>query len=100
MIENELIKKSDVLKLIEDIKCNDRIPKNYGTLLDIMKEIRLMSDVQKHGHWTLLTNCSNSGCYCSVCNKKVYKENYGNAKMISKYCPNCGAIMDGKLETY
>jgi hypothetical protein len=39
-VENDLIRKSDVLKLIEDIKCNRDVPKNYGTLLDIMQMIR------------------------------------------------------------
>ena len=29
-----------------------------------------------------------------VCNKKVYKLNYANQKLKSKYCPNCGAVMD------
>ena len=29
-----------------------------------------------HGHWVSLTDCSNAGVYCSVCNKKVYKEDY------------------------
>ena len=36
------ISRTEVLKLIEDIKCDDSIPKNYGTLLDIMREIRNM----------------------------------------------------------
>lgn len=40
--EDELIRKSDVLRLIEDIKCDDSLPKNYGTLLDIMRLIRIM----------------------------------------------------------
>lgn len=31
-----------MLKLIEDIKCDDGIPKNYGTLLDIMRKIRAL----------------------------------------------------------
>lgn len=39
-MDNDLIRRSDVLKLIEDIKCNSDIPKNYGTLLDIMRLIR------------------------------------------------------------
>lgn len=52
----------------------------------------------KHGHWVLLDNCSNHGVYCSVCNKKVYKDWYGNVKLTSKYCPNCGAIMDGEIK--
>lgn len=39
--ENDLIRRRDVLKLIED-KCDDGIPKNYGTLLDIMRKIRAL----------------------------------------------------------
>lgn len=53
--------------------------------------------IQKHGHWYTLTECANSGTYCSVCNKKVYKEHYANVKEKSRFCPNCGAIMDGKF---
>lgn len=51
-----------------------------------------------HGHWVLLDNCSNHGVYCSVCNKKVYKDWYGNVKVTSNYCPNCGAVMDEEFK--
>lgn len=55
-----------------------------------------------HGHWTSLTDCSNAGVYCSVCQKKVYKEDYAWAnrknKLRSKFCPNCGARMDLEVE--
>ena len=47
------------------------------------------------GHWNLLDGCSNEGVYCSVCNKKVYKKYYVNQKVKSRFCPNCGAKMDG-----
>ena len=47
-----------------------------------------------HGRWVVLDECSNEGAYCSVCHKKVYRVCYGNCKMKSKYCPNCGAKMD------
>ena len=51
-----------------------------------------------HGHWVSLTDCSNAGVYCSVCRKKVYTEDYAWAnrknKLRSKFCPNCGALMD------
>lgn len=52
------------------------------------------SEVRKHGSWFLLDECSNEGVYCSVCCKKVYKTDYANQKLKSRYCPNCGAIMD------
>ena len=52
-----------------------------------------------HGHWISLDECSNAGVYCSVCHKKVWKEDYAwcnrKNKLRSNYCPNCGAKMDG-----
>ena len=55
----------------------------------------------RHGTWISLTDCSNAGVYCSVCHKKVYKEDYAicnrKNKLRSDYCPNCGAKMDGEL---
>lgn len=53
--------------------------------------------IQKHGYWYTLTECANAGTYCSVCNKKVYKEHYANVKPKSKFCPHCGGIMDSKF---
>ena len=49
-----------------------------------------------HGEWFLLDDCANAGIYCSVCHKKVYREEYAYRKFKSKYCPNCGAKMDGE----
>ncbi len=39
---NELIKKEDVLNLLYGFKDDDEAPKNYGTLLDIMRKIRAL----------------------------------------------------------
>ena len=54
--------------------------------------------VQEFGHWVSLTDCANAGVYCSVCHKKVYKEDYAwcnrKNKLRSDYCPHCGAKMD------
>lgn len=54
-----------------------------------------------HGQWISLTECSNAGVYCSICHKKVYKEDYAwcnrKNKVRSSYCPNCGAKMDDEL---
>ena len=53
--------------------------------------------VQECGHWVSLTDCANAGVYCSVCHKKVYKEDYAwcnrKNKLRSAYCPHCGAKM-------
>ena len=55
--------------------------------------------VQECGYWVSLTDCANAGVYCSVCHKKVYKEDYAwcnrKNKLRSNYCPHCGAKMDG-----
>ena len=69
------------------------------------EKIRIIADhlitngvtVQKCGYWISLTDCANAGVYCSVCNKKVYKEDYAwcnrKNKLRSDYCPHCGAKM-------
>ena len=53
--------------------------------------------VQECGYCVSLTDCANEGVYCSVCNKKVYKEDYTwcnrKNKLRSDYCPHCGAKM-------
>lgn len=53
--------------------------------------------VQKHGYWVSLTDCANAGVYCSVCHKKIYKEDYAQCsrknKLHSDYCPHCGSKM-------
>ena len=51
-----------------------------------------------HGRWALLDECYNEGVYCSACQKKVYKKCYANQKIKSKFCPHCGAKMDGGAE--
>ena len=53
--------------------------------------------VQECGYWASVTDCANAGVYCSVCHKKVYKEDYAwcnrKNKLRSDYCPHCGAKM-------
>ena len=57
--------------------------------------------VQECGYWVSLTDCANAGVYCSVCHKKVYKEDYAwcnrKNKLRSDYCPHCGAKMMPRL---
>lgn len=50
--------------------------------------------VRKKGKWELLDDCANAGVYCSNCSKKVYRVDYANQKVKSKYCPACGAKME------
>ena len=70
----------------------------YSVVKSELKDIPDADVIEiKHGHWFLLNECANSGVYCSVCAKKVYKEQYANVKLKSKFCPNCGSIMDGEF---
>ena len=68
------------------------IPRNFADHL-----IANGVTVQECGYWVSLTDCANAGVYCSVCHKKVYKEDYAwcnrKNKLRSDYCPHCGAKM-------
>lgn len=39
-MEDDLISREDVLELLYEIKDDDTIPKNYGTILDIIRKVR------------------------------------------------------------
>ena len=92
-------------KLVELIKAgirkglrargDDRLDYSFEDVADYL--ISNGVTVQECGHWVSLTDCSNAGVYCSVCNKKVYKEDYAwcnrKNKLRSDYCPHCGAKM-------
>ena len=73
----------------------EKVVEPYDFIADFL--IHSGVTVQECGHWVSLTDCSNAGVYCSVCNKKVYKEDYAwcnrKNKLRSDYCPHCGAKM-------
>lgn len=49
--ETGFISRTKVLQFIEDIEYNKDIPKNYGTLLDIMRYIRKMPAISNNNDW-------------------------------------------------
>lgn len=51
-----------------------------------------------HGQWYMLDDCANAGLYCSACSRRVHREEFAYKKLKSKYCPHCGARMDGGCE--
>ena len=65
-------------------------------------EIREMpaADVAEvvHGQWYMFDDCANAGLYCSACSRRVHREEFAYKKLKSKYCPHCGARMDGGCE--
>lgn len=64
------------------------------TALDVLKMVHKWADEAPtlyvapvvHGYWK---SCNNGGYFCSVCDHRV-------AFLVhNRYCPNCGAKMDG-----
>ena len=55
--------------------------------------VKTLEQEPRKGHLVLLDECSNSGYYCSECQKKVAKEGWGDTVKKIKFCPNCGAKM-------
>lgn len=74
---------------------DDRLDYSFENVADYL--IANGVTVHERGYWVSLTDCSNAGVYCSVCHKKVYKEDYAwcnrKNKLRSDYCPHCGAKM-------
>lgn len=103
----EYIERENAYKLISEQKekAIGMYSKGRNDGLDIAKSI-IHSKEQcptadvvevKHGEWFLLDECANEGVYCSVCRKKVYRTEYANQKIKSKFCPNCGAKMTERV---
>ena len=71
----------------------------YGELIGCIEDARA-ADVAEvvHGQWYMLDDCASAGVYCSACGRRVHHEEFAYKKLKSKYCPNCGARMDGAAE--
>ena len=86
-------------KLVElfyenNVRCDQKIESLANDVIDIIAH---GVTAQVCGYWVSLTDCANAGVYCSMCHKKVYKEDYAYCnrknKLRSSYCPHCGAKM-------
>lgn len=69
------------------------------TAIRAIKALPSVTPSRPQGHWILLDECANSGYYCSNCQKKLVKEGWSNTVKNIKYCPNCGARMEGSEES-
>ena len=87
---DEFIKRKDLLEIMDDIAKDETCPMNIAA--DIYQAVDCIpaEDVEpvRHGHWE---EYSVSMMVCSLCGKHTAKHNF-------KYCPNCGARMDGSEE--
>ena len=77
---------------IEWLGCLERTDKEQDVALRMAIEAL---QERKTGKWIVLDECSNSGYFCSNCHKKLVKEGWSNTVKKIKFCPNCGAEMEG-----
>ena len=65
-------------------------------ILDMIKEMPA-ADVAPvvHGRWIGRPLCGNANCRCSECRSCFNIHANLGGKTMQKYCPNCGAKMDG-----
>ena len=100
---DEHIRREDLINHLAICKKGTDIPNLvWAAIMAIERDVRDMpaADVAPvvHGEWYLLDDCANAGLYCSVCSRRVHREEFAYKKLRSKYCPHCGAKMDGGNE--
>ena len=97
----DYIKRTDAVKIAEKYGlANGSVLGRHTGLADcIARDISELpaADVAEvvHGRWYMLDDCANAGLYCSACGRRVHHEEFAYKKLKSKYCPHCGARMDG-----
>lgn len=91
MLEGYISREAALMKLMQD-GCS---AKNLQSISDMPA-----ADVAEvgHGQWYVLDDCANAGLYCSACSRRVHREEFAYKNLKSKYCPHCGARMDGGYE--
>lgn len=99
---DEYIRRDTALRAVTKRYGACRSPAQNRLLDEIRNEIRRApaADVAEvvHGQWYMLDDCANAGLYCSACSRRVHREEFAYKKLKSKYCPHCGARMDGGYE--
>lgn len=83
----------EALSQIEELQ--RKIDIDHAEYTNLWAENQRLKQEKPKGRWKLLDECANAGVYCSVCYKKVYRNDYANVKAKSNFCPNCGASMRG-----
>lgn len=94
----EFISRTKALKDFES--CNAENPNWTPQRVKTLLLRQPAADVAEvvHGQWYMLDDCANAGLYCSACGRRVHHEEFAYKKLKSKYCPHCGARMDGAAE--
>lgn len=98
----EFIRRDVAMKAVASQYGACRSPAQNRMIDEIRNKIRRMpaADVAEvvHGQWYMLEDCANAGLYCSACGRRVHHEEFAYKKLKSKYCPHCGARMDGGVD--
>ena len=98
------LKKLNTLKKLQASTKKLEITNKYSEDKSIIYKAKNNSDIKEDldkidkAHFTLLTDCSNSGYYCSNCHKKIVKEGWSNTVKTIKFCPNCGFKFEKEVE--
>lgn len=102
MAKKEYILRTEILEMLDErlknasyIEDSQEIGNEINELkavIDIIEEDIPAADVEpvKHGHWEW-GDIYDDGDVCSACNYDSHRE-----PCKYKYCPNCGAKMDGR----
>lgn len=99
----EYISKHEAYTMMKDLEAAYIYPpvkEAYGTAARRIDQMPA-ADVQpvKHGHWDY-SEKENGECawyFCSECDSPA-EQLYDDSPLLSEFCPNCGARMDGDRE--
>lgn len=99
-MSNELIRKTDVLDLLNEFYAYFEDYEVYRILSDGIDNMNPANAVeQKQGHWIEKDDYDGEVYYtCSVCNEPWFIIEGTPQENRMKYCPNCGAKMDGEVK--
>lgn len=91
----EYIEREAVFKIVTDMICDCKVTHKGRAIRRNIKQLPVADVVEvRHGEW--IDSETNEGAVCSLC-KSFFDSYYGFfADEQFKYCPNCGAKMDGK----
>ena len=103
-IEKAIYQLEDLIKDRESFVDNDYDLDNVfrQDIEACKKGIQALKKISSVGKWKAENTRPKSPMFvCSLCGKKAYDRPYGSAKHVNKkacklkYCPNCGARMEG-----
>ena len=102
-IEKAIYQLEDLIKDRESFCHHDDFDEVFLQDIEACKKgIKALKKISSVGKWKAENTRPKSPMFvCSLCGKKAYDRPYGSAKHMNKkacklkYCPNCGARMEG-----